>query len=131
MNKTFTDHFGNNCRGIHSAITGLNRVFNLLLNSRGGLTAKFILLLFTFNFIPEHRVMAQQTIAVRGVIVDNTDEETLIGVSITDAQRRSLGVTDLNGRFSINVPAGSTMTISSGLNIAAPDFRFYSRGQAL
>ncbi|MES3017104.1 MAG: SusC/RagA family TonB-linked outer membrane protein [Bacteroidota bacterium] len=112
MNKTFTEHFGKTWQTADSPKNTANSVLNFVTKGHGGLIAKIILLLFTLNFYPEQNLMAQQTITVKGVIVDNTDEETLIGVSITDAQRRSLGVTDLNGRFSVNVPAGSTVNFS-------------------
>lgn len=112
MNKTFTDHFGKTWRGADSSKAFENPFFNLLLNGHAGLIARVILLLLTLNFFPGQNAIAQQTITVKGLIVDNTDNETLIGVSITDAQRRSLGVTDLNGRFSISVAAGSSVNFS-------------------
>jgi hypothetical protein len=74
--------------------------------------AKCLLILLTLNVLTGPDVMAQQSITLSGIVADNTDEETLIGVSINDAQRRSLGVTDLNGRFRITVPAGTSVSFS-------------------
>jgi TonB-linked SusC/RagA family outer membrane protein len=101
MNKIFTEHFGKPVEH-----------FNSLWKSHRTLITKIILLLFTLNLSFGHSVMAQQTITVKGVVLDNANEETLIGVSINDAQRRSLGLTDVNGRFSITVPAGATVNFS-------------------
>jgi TonB-linked SusC/RagA family outer membrane protein len=52
---------------------------------------------------------AQQAdvVTVKGTVVDDADGSPLPGVSIADANRRTLGLTDANGLFSIRVPKGA------------------------
>src|SRR5690554_3616132 len=54
----------------------------------------------------------QQDIEVRGTVRDTTNS-VLAGVSITVKDRRTIGTTtDLNGRYILNVPSGSTLVFS-------------------
>ena len=112
MNKTFTERFGKPMQNSGLSV-GLERIaLNVGFKSRGKLYAKIMVMLLAFNLFSVSEIIAQQNITLSGVIVDNTDEETLIGVSITDAQRRSLGVSDMNGRFRVTVPAGTSVNFN-------------------
>lgn len=117
MNKTFTDYFGklwqnsslaeilHHCFENEVCFVGKRRMKQSM--------AKLILLIATIGFFASQPVSAQQqNITVRGVVIDNTDEEPLAGVSILDAQKRSLGVSGTNGNFSLNIPAGTSLSFS-------------------
>ena len=75
--------------------------------------SKMTLLLFMVYQLTSLQAYAQeQNITIKGVVIDGRDNETLIGVNITNADRRSLGLSTLDGTFSISVPRGSTVTFS-------------------
>lgn len=54
----------------------------------------------------------QQTITVKGTVVDDADGSPLPSVTIIDAQRKTLGVTDINGAFNIKVSKGTEVSFS-------------------
>ncbi len=61
-------------------------------------------------FLPN--VLAQGT-AVKGVVLDASTQEPLIGVSVVDRDNKSNGVsTNIDGEFTINVPANGVLTFS-------------------
>ncbi len=54
-----------------------------------------------------------QMLTVKGTVTSATNSEPLIGVSVVSSTGSSLGtVTDLNGNFTISVPAGSNLVFS-------------------
>ncbi len=112
MNKRFTERFGKLRRGSDLSKILKDLLADLVLKIPGKLAPKMALLVFALNIFAGQTLIAQQTITVKGVVVDNADEETLIGVSITNAQRRSLGTSDLNGSFSLSIPAGTAVNFS-------------------
>ncbi|MEO6521863.1 MAG: SusC/RagA family TonB-linked outer membrane protein [Mucilaginibacter sp.] len=61
---------------------------------------------------PSVMLSKQQTaiITIKGTVVDNADNEPLIGVTISDAQKKPLGITDAKGNFNIKVPAGTEIS---------------------
>ncbi|GAB3904192.1 SusC/RagA family TonB-linked outer membrane protein [Mucilaginibacter boryungensis] len=54
----------------------------------------------------------QETVTVKGVVVDDTDGSPLPGVTIADAQRKTYGLTDINGAFTVKVPKGVVIQFS-------------------
>jgi len=54
----------------------------------------------------------QETVTVKGVVVDDTDGSPLPGVTIADAQRKTYGLTDINGAFTVKVPKGVAIQFS-------------------
>jgi TonB-linked SusC/RagA family outer membrane protein len=50
-------------------------------------------------------------ITIKGTVVDNDDSQPLIGVTISDNQKKPLGVTNAQGQFSVTVAAGTPITI--------------------
>jgi TonB-linked SusC/RagA family outer membrane protein len=54
----------------------------------------------------------QETVTVKGVVVDDTDGSPLPGVTIADAQRKTYGLTDVNGAFTVKVPKGVVIQFS-------------------
>lgn len=52
-----------------------------------------------------------QTIAVTGVVLDASDEP-IIGASVVEKGTTNGGITDINGRFTLNVRAGAILKIS-------------------
>lgn len=75
--------------------------------------AKIILLLVTLNIFAVTMVWAQQpNITVRGIVIDSKDEESLAGVSIVDGQRKTLGVTAMDGSFSLNITGGTSISFT-------------------
>ncbi|WP_232336573.1 SusC/RagA family TonB-linked outer membrane protein [Mucilaginibacter aquatilis] len=54
---------------------------------------------------------SRNNVVIRGTVIDDDDQQPLIGVTISNDQKRTLSVTNTAGQFSINVPAGSAVTI--------------------
>ncbi len=54
----------------------------------------------------------QETVTVKGTVKDGKDGEALPGVTISDNQRKVLGVTDVNGGFTVRVVKGTEITFS-------------------
>ena len=52
-----------------------------------------------------------QTIAVTGVVLDASDEP-IIGASVVEKGTTNGGITDINGRFTLNVRPGAILKIS-------------------
>ena len=52
-----------------------------------------------------------QTIAVTGVVLDASDEP-IIGASVVEKGTTNGGITDINGRFTLNVKPGAILKIS-------------------
>ncbi len=50
------------------------------------------------------------TITVKGIVLDDEDGQVLIGTTITDGNKKFLGVTNEKGNYAVNVPKGSTIT---------------------
>jgi TonB-linked SusC/RagA family outer membrane protein len=57
---------------------------------------------------------AQQpaTVTIKGTVVDDSDNSPLPGVTIADASRKALGLTDVNGLFTIRAPKGAEVQFS-------------------
>lgn len=66
------------------------------------------LMLFALTALPQ-LVHAQQpaTVTVKGTVVDDKDGTALPSVTIADAARKTLGITDANGLFTIRAPKGA------------------------
>jgi TonB-linked SusC/RagA family outer membrane protein len=75
---------------------------------------KFIPLVITMLLMATQMVTAQQpaTLTIRGVVVDANDAQPLPGVTISTNQRQTLGLTDVNGVFSIKVASGVEVNFS-------------------
>ncbi len=54
----------------------------------------------------------QETVTVKGTVKDAGDGQPLPGVTISDNQRKVLGVTDVNGAFSVKVVKGTEISFS-------------------
>lgn len=81
--------------------------FAVFTNKVPGTLPAFVLIFMVLFSVASLNVNAQDRITVKGVVVDDKDGGTLPGVSITDNQKRNLAVTNINGSFTINIPAGS------------------------
>ncbi|SDL64248.1 TonB-linked outer membrane protein, SusC/RagA family [Daejeonella rubra] len=115
MKKIFTDHFGK----FWQTPALVLRNFFVHLNPKRGINdlklvaVKLMLLLFILNIFDVKPAFAQQNnIVLKGVVVDSKDGEGLAGISITDAGRRSLGVTGMDGSFTLNIPKGTSVSFS-------------------
>jgi len=53
-----------------------------------------------------------ETVTVSGVILDDGDSSPLPGVTIANAQRKTFGLTDNSGAFSVKVPKGTEVQFS-------------------
>ena len=89
----------------------LNKVF-----SRGtltGMAALFLLSLGTTAFAagPEMNIQAQQTMKITGTVVDATGEP-VIGATVMQKGTNNGTVTDMDGRYTIDVPANAILVIS-------------------
>ncbi|MDF3076579.1 MAG: TonB-dependent receptor plug [Sphingobacteriaceae bacterium] len=72
-----------------------------------------MMLALVLAFSTTERVNAQSnSIIVRGVVLDDQDGGSIPGVNITDASKKSLGVTNVNGEFSVSIPKGSAITFN-------------------
>jgi len=56
--------------------------------------------------------MALAQTQATGTVISSEDGQPVIGAAVKDASGKTVGVTDVNGNFKANVPAGSTLTIS-------------------
>lgn len=68
---------------------------------------RWLFLLFLFILLPASVLYAQKTIT--GTVIDE-EKEPLIGVSVAIKGTTTGTVTDLDGKYSINVPEGSNLT---------------------
>ncbi len=71
--------------------------------------------LFTFCcmlFLSDLGAFAQNSITVKGQVVDGTTNEALIGVSIFEKGTSNGTITDIDGNFSLKAASGSTIVIS-------------------
>jgi TonB-linked SusC/RagA family outer membrane protein len=124
MKKTFTYFMS---RGLQAPwrLTGHGEVKNAVLNVKNSRSHRSLACLlavascfgipFYATAAPAVAVMLQQaqprTITVKGTVVDNDDSQPLIGVTVTDNQKKPLGVTNAQGQFSVTVAAGTPITI--------------------
>ncbi|MFC4140792.1 SusC/RagA family TonB-linked outer membrane protein [Pedobacter mendelii] len=53
-----------------------------------------------------------QSITVKGTVLDEDDNQPLIGITITDINKKILGVTNNDGNYSISVPKGTTVVFN-------------------
>jgi TonB-linked SusC/RagA family outer membrane protein len=63
-------------------------------------------------FFPSLELFAQNSVTVRGVILDATTQEPLIGVSVLEKGTANGTITDLDGKFNLNVASGATVAFS-------------------
>ena len=71
---------------------------------------RLLLLLVLLSFVPIG--VFAQNITVKGTVLDSQGE-TIIGATVTEKGKTSNGViTDLEGRFSLNVPKGKKIVVS-------------------
>jgi TonB-linked SusC/RagA family outer membrane protein len=114
MEKTFTK-----CRkAIFKIVLHLSNQFDTtLLNGQLNKSLYVILPLMIAILVAPPMVsssFAQQTelITVRGTVIDDGDSLPLPGVSITNTQGKTLGITDADGAFNIRVPKGTGLRFS-------------------
>jgi len=70
----------------------------------------FCLLLFTAAF-SENAQAQQRVVTVSGTVVDNDDAQPLIGVTISNGQKKALAITNTAGHFTVNVNTGTQLII--------------------
>jgi TonB-linked SusC/RagA family outer membrane protein len=75
------------------------------------LTLGFCLLLFSAAF-PKRAQAQQRAVAVSGTVIDADDTQPLIGVTISNDQKKALAVTNTAGRFTVNVITGTRLVIN-------------------
>lgn len=114
MKKIFTDHFGKLLQTSTAVLQGL---FEHLIPQRNFNVQKLIAfkfaILLCINLLSADLSFAQQaTISLKGKVVDSGDKEGIAGVSITNASRKSIGVTGMDGSFSINIPKGTSVNFT-------------------
>lgn len=76
---------------------------------------------------PESNVAQQKSTAIRGVVTDASGEP-LVGVTVAAVGTKKATVTDVNGKFSIDVAAGSKLKISY-IGYTAQEVAASSRGE--
>lgn len=114
MKKIFTDYFGKLLQKTRKTVQGLFEELNPIrdLNTKKLIAIKFVLLL-SINLSSISLSFAQQsTIVLKGTVIDSKDREGLAGISINDSNKKSLGVTGMDGSFTINVPKGTSVSFS-------------------
>lgn len=76
-------------------------------------TIRLLLIVLTTGIFSSLSAQAQQNdITVKGIIVDSTDGIGLAGVSITNENGRSVGSTNAEGYFNLNIPSGTSLSFS-------------------
>jgi TonB-linked SusC/RagA family outer membrane protein len=75
------------------------------------LTLGFCLLLFSAAF-PKRAQAQQRVVAVSGTVIDADDTQPLIGVTISNDQKKALAVTNTAGHFTVNVTTGTRLVIN-------------------
>jgi len=109
MKKKFTDHFG---KLVQKSTATLKAFFEPLISLQK-LSLLPCLLLITVNILSVNLSYAQQSnIILKGTVVDNNDRETIAGISIVDSNKKSLGVTNMDGSFTLNIPKGTSVSFS-------------------
>ncbi|MDR2859428.1 MAG: SusC/RagA family TonB-linked outer membrane protein [Mediterranea sp.] len=73
---------------------------------------KILFLLFLFSELCFVIPLGAQNRQITGTVLDALSEEPLIGVSVVVKGTPRVTVTDLNGQFAIDVPAGSILELS-------------------
>lgn len=74
--------------------------------------SKKVFFIFLSLFLFSSLTVLGQTSEIRGTVTDATTGETLIGVSVAEKGTTNGTMTDLDGRYSINVPVGATLVFS-------------------
>lgn len=77
----------------------------------GGMKLLFAML-FQFLLLQGAVAQTSQNITVKGTVLDESDNTSVPGVSITDNSKRVLGLTDGKGEFSITIAKGATVNFS-------------------
>lgn len=90
-------------------------VTNLPNFTRGVSGRQFTLLSFLFLYIlgsSFHGYSQVDLITINGKIIASDDKQPIIGASIADANNKNIGVTNLNGEFSVKIKRNSSIRIS-------------------
>ncbi|MFD1258057.1 SusC/RagA family TonB-linked outer membrane protein [Mucilaginibacter terrae] len=70
---------------------------------------------FTYRESNDNNILivakSQGTVRVEGSVIDDDDAQPLIGVTISDDQKKTLAITNTAGRFTANVDAGTQLVI--------------------
>jgi TonB-linked SusC/RagA family outer membrane protein len=78
-----------------------------------GTISVLIMLFLTATLSLPNAVLAQQTVTISGTVIDDENaDDKLIGVTVTDKDKKLLNITDVVGNFSIKAPAGTEVTFS-------------------
>lgn len=83
---------------------------------KGTLTGMAVLFMLSYENVayavgPEINVQAQQTKKITGTVVDATGEP-IVGASVIQKGTSNGTITDIDGKFTLNVPSGSTVVVS-------------------
>lgn len=83
---------------------------------KGTLTGMAVLFMLSYGNVayavgPEINVQAQQTKKITGTVVDATGEP-IVGASVIQKGTSNGTITDIDGKFTLNVPSGSTVVVS-------------------
>lgn len=100
----------------------MNKTFTRTARLRKILRYAFILLIGAFTQLPQTVFAAdyfpvadgffQETISIKGIVYDHKDGLPLPGVTITDGQRKVLGMTNNEGQFSVRAVKGSELSFN-------------------
>lgn len=69
-------------------------------------------LLFVFLLIGSVMLHAQNVVNVKGTVLSKTDNLSIIGASVVETGTTNGVITDMDGNFTLTVPASATITIS-------------------
>lgn len=70
------------------------------------------LLLFVFLLTGSVMLHAQDAVSVKGTVLSKTDNLSIIGASVVETGTTNGVITDMDGNFTLTVPAGASITIS-------------------
>ena len=71
-----------------------------------------------------------QSIAVKGLVKDKSNGETIVGATVVESGTRNAVISDINGRFSISVAKNAKLEVSflgynTAIETAAPNMEIY------
>jgi TonB-linked SusC/RagA family outer membrane protein len=125
MKEIFSSPSNRICR---QALTIRKSNLNTLISKWKSITLKFVIVI-AINLIINTLGYAQQSnISLQGTVLDSRDREAIAGVSIMDSNRKSLGVTNNDGSFTLNITKGTSLSFTMiGYNTLA---KVYSENES-
>ncbi|RZL50116.1 MAG: SusC/RagA family TonB-linked outer membrane protein [Pedobacter sp.] len=116
MNKTFTKHVALFCLHFRSELKDISRHYEKVRNLYGfSFFFKFLVcatLIHSTFPTQSYAQTAVQNVTVKGTVVDDNNGEPIPGITISDNNRKVLGVTNEKGAYSVSVTKGGSISFA-------------------